>query len=196
MTHTLFDRLTAACPAEWEAYTRHRFVRELGAGTLPEACFRHYLGQDYLFLIHFTRAYALAAYKAETLEDMRRAARTMYALIDTEMSLHVRVCAGWGMTEADMAALPEEPATIAYTRFVLDRGMAGDLLDLQTALVPCIVGYAEIGRWPAADPATKRAGNPYLPWIEMYAGGERSEEHTSEIQSLMRILYAVFCLKK
>src|SRR3546814_4969932 len=28
------------------------------------------------------------------------------------------------------------------------------------------------------------------------AEGERSEEHTSELQSLMRISYAVFCLKK
>src|SRR3546814_10467391 len=29
-----------------------------------------------------------------------------------------------------------------------------------------------------------------------YFGGMRSEEHTSELQSLMRISYAVFCLKK
>src|SRR3546814_8041100 len=28
------------------------------------------------------------------------------------------------------------------------------------------------------------------------ASGNRSEEHTSELQSLMRISYAVFCLKK
>src|SRR3546814_4013953 len=28
------------------------------------------------------------------------------------------------------------------------------------------------------------------------SGGSRSEEHTSELQSLMRISYAVFCLKK
>src|SRR3546814_3037349 len=28
------------------------------------------------------------------------------------------------------------------------------------------------------------------------AAGRRSEEHTSELQSLMRISYAVFCLKK
>src|SRR3546814_5943444 len=28
------------------------------------------------------------------------------------------------------------------------------------------------------------------------ADGSRSEEHTSELQSLMRISYAVFCLKK
>src|SRR3546814_1478362 len=31
---------------------------------------------------------------------------------------------------------------------------------------------------------------------DMVTYGERSEEHTSELQSLMRISYAVFCLKK
>src|SRR3546814_1723716 len=30
----------------------------------------------------------------------------------------------------------------------------------------------------------------------LHPGGTRSEEHTSELQSLMRISYAVFCLKK
>src|SRR3546814_8233966 len=30
----------------------------------------------------------------------------------------------------------------------------------------------------------------------LFEGGLRSEEHTSELQSLMRISYAVFCLKK
>src|SRR3546814_9583124 len=34
-------------------------------------------------------------------------------------------------------------------------------------------------------------------WVSASAGtGKRSEEHTSELQSLMRISYAVFCLKK
>src|SRR3546814_4865161 len=32
--------------------------------------------------------------------------------------------------------------------------------------------------------------------FERYQREERSEEHTSELQSLMRISYAVFCLKK
>src|SRR3546814_10461865 len=31
---------------------------------------------------------------------------------------------------------------------------------------------------------------------ELAPGAKRSEEHTSELQSLMRISYAVFCLKK
>src|SRR3546814_8568850 len=33
-------------------------------------------------------------------------------------------------------------------------------------------------------------------WAERWLIAQRSEEHTSELQSLMRISYAVFCLKK
>src|SRR3546814_7397458 len=32
--------------------------------------------------------------------------------------------------------------------------------------------------------------------VDRLAGDDRSEEHTSELQSLMRLSYAVFCLKK
>src|SRR3546814_5194560 len=42
-----------------------------------------------------------------------------------------------------------------------------------------------------ADPTDRRALN-----IDLTDAGLRSEEHTSELQSLMRISYAVFCLKK
>ncbi len=53
---SLFARLRAAAADDWEAYTGHAFVRRLGDGSMPEECFRHYLIQDYLFLIHFARA--------------------------------------------------------------------------------------------------------------------------------------------
>ena len=65
-----FGRLKETCSDKWQAYTNHEFVCQIGQGTLPEACFRHYLIQDYLFLIHFARAYALAAYKADTLRRL------------------------------------------------------------------------------------------------------------------------------
>src|SRR3546814_2986554 len=49
----------------------------------------------------------------------------------------------------------------------------------------------------AASRAWAEAGGEAIAWdrrsLQDY---ERSEEHTSELQSLMRISYAVFCLKK
>ena len=170
MREALFDRLKAACSEDWRAYTEHAFVKGLAAGTLPEACFRHYLIQDYLFLIQFARAYALGVYKADTIEDMRGAARTLHGILDTEMGLHVRVCAGWGLGRSDLENAPEATATLAYTRFVLERGMAGDVLDLYVALSPCVVGYGEIATALMADPATRLDGNPFRAWLEEYAG--------------------------
>src|SRR3546814_2414402 len=47
------------------------------------------------------------------------------------------------------------------------------------------------------DLATYLAGaGDYLKLVSEQSSKGRSEEHTSELQSLMRISYAVFCLKK
>ena len=168
----LFDRLAAAAGATWHSYTRHEFVLRLAAGDLPEAAFRHYLIQDYLFLLHFSRAWGLAIYKSDTLAEMRRAQSLVAATLDVEIGLHVEYCRGWGVDVAAMAETPEALETIAYTRFVLDRGLAGDRLDLEVTLAPCIVGYAEIAAERMTDPATKLAGNPYKSWLDMYAGAD------------------------
>ncbi|CAN5508784.1 TenA family protein [soil metagenome] len=165
----LFDRLRAAAAQDWAAYVDHEFVRQLGAGTLPESAFRTYLVQDYLFLIQFARAYALATYKSRTLADMR-AAQAGVAAILAEMDLHVRLCSRWGLSPADVEAAPELQATVAYTRFVLDCGAAGDLLDLHVALAPCVIGYAEIGRTLAPQGAEALGDHPYREWIGEYAG--------------------------
>ena len=172
MAAPLFDRLVAAAGATWPAYTRHDFVLRLAAGDLPEAAFRRYLIQDYLFLLHFARAWGLAIYKSDTLSEMRRAQGLVAATLDVEIGLHVEYCRGWGIDPAAMAAAPEAMATVAYTRYVLDRGLAGDRLDLEVALAPCIVGYAEIAAERMADPATRLDGNPYRSWLEMYAGAD------------------------
>jgi thiaminase (transcriptional activator TenA) len=171
----LFSRLAAHSTEPWQAYIRHEFVMRLAVGDLPEACFRRYLTQDYLFLIHFARAWGLAVYKSETLAEMRRAQRLVAATLDVEIGLHIDYCRAWGLSEAALRAEPEATATIAYTRFVLDCGVAGDRLDLEVALAPCVVGYAVIAAERMADPHTKRDRNPYREWLEMYAGAEYQE---------------------
>ncbi|MDQ0317690.1 thiaminase II [Amorphus orientalis] len=166
----IFERLKAAVPDDWNAYVGHPFVRGMGDGTLPEPAFRHYLVQDYLFLIQFARAYALAGYKARSLADLKAASAGVSAIVDTEMDLHVRLSERWGLSAADLESAVEARATVAYTRLVLEAGMSGDLLDLYTALAPCMIGYAEIGTALAALPGGLSPDNPYREWIAEYSG--------------------------
>ncbi|WP_148863732.1 thiaminase II [Marinobacter fonticola] len=175
-----FDHLKEACQQDWQSYIEHRFVRELGDATLAPEAFRHYLKQDYLFLIQFARAFALAAYKSPTLADLKQAKAGLQAIVDVELDLHVSYCQEWGISEETLASLPEARATLAYTRYVLDTGNRGDLLDLHVALAPCMVGYGEIANWLNARSETVRGEkNPYDAWIAMY----ESEEFQGAMQA-------------
>jgi len=183
----LFDRLRAARPDDWRAYVAHPFVDGLGDGTLPAAAFQSYLVQDYLFLIQFARAYALAIYKSRTLDEMRTALSGVKAILDTEMDLHVRLCAGWGLGPSELERAPEGRATIAYTRFVLDCGQRGDLLDLYVALAPCVVGYADIAASLARRPGGISESNPYRDWILDHSGPLYQEVARSARANLDRL---------
>src|SRR3546814_6751510 len=67
-------------------------------------------------------------------------------------------------------------------RLVAGRGRVGDLHD----------EFVGAGAQIAGDVETERIGAALVAAHD----DARSEEHTSELQSLMRISYAVFCLKK
>jgi thiaminase/transcriptional activator TenA len=92
------------------------------------------------------------------------------AILDVEMNLHVKLCAGWGLSPHDLERAPPAIEMLAYTRYVLDTGMRGDLLALQVALAPCVIGYAEIAARLATRPEAHAETNPYRGWIAEYAG--------------------------
>ena len=163
-----FSRWRQAAP-DWDAYTSHAFVQGMCDGSLPRTAFLNYLVQDYLFLIHFARAWALAVVKAGDLDEMRACSATVHTLLDHEMSLHVQTCADAGIDIKAMLATPEAGANLAYTRYVLEAGFSGDFLDLLAALMPCVLGYGEIGARLADQAAPD---TPYRDWIDSYAGAD------------------------
>ncbi len=169
-----------ATGAAWQDYVCHDFVTELGSGRLPKSAFLRYLIQDYLFLIHFSRAWALAVTKADDIAEMRACAATVNALVNDEISLHIRICAAAGIDEAALFSATEETANLAYTRYVLDAGHSGDFLDLMAALAPCVLGYGEIGARLLA------AGHDaaYADWIKTY-GGEDYQQVCRDVGALI-----------
>src|SRR3546814_6825169 len=62
------------------------------------------------------------------------------------------------------------------------------------ALIGCAAGFVNVPKIKGSHTAMKSGMLAAEAAFEALA--QRSEEHTSELQSLMRISYAVFCLKK
>jgi thiaminase (transcriptional activator TenA) len=165
--------LRAAAAPAWDRALEHPFVRGIGDGTLPEDRFRFYVRQDYLFLIDYGRLLALACARAPRVEWMRRFAALSLSVLETEMDLHRAFAARWGITTEQLESERTAPATDAYCDFLLRTATLGDFSELVAALLPCMWGYAEIGR------ALAEAGPPdhegYAEWIAMYAGDDFAE---------------------
>src|SRR3546814_2577175 len=90
----------------------------------------------------------------------------------------------------ELLKLLEEPDIISFAGGIPDPALFPDEAFKQA--------YSDILSGPLVNAALQySASEGYRPLREWLVGEmTRSEEHTSELQSLMRISYAVFCLKK
>ena len=61
----VFNKLKSNILEEWNLYTQHKFVQKISDGSLDKKLYLKYLKQDYVFLIHFSRAWALLIAKSK-----------------------------------------------------------------------------------------------------------------------------------
>src|SRR3546814_6428213 len=102
---------------------------------------------------------------------------TLFRSVWSRLLLQIRLFHGWGVVVGlDVCSHPDPACRDRYV--VVEPGIAIDCCGNDIFVCePCVV---EIPPLPKPHPCEP----------------DRSEEHTSELQSLMRISYAVFCLKK
>ena len=164
-----YQTLRHNCPS-WDDYIQHDFVKQLAAGTLAPDSFRHYLIQDYLYLIHYTRVMALSVYKSDTLAQMRVGQAGINAMLDMEIGMYLDFCRQWNIPLDEVESAAESAVTIAYSRYILDAAMSGSLAELYATIAPCLMGYAEIGKHIKEQGFI--TGNPYQPWIDVFSSDD------------------------
>jgi thiaminase/transcriptional activator TenA len=168
--HPFSQQLRALADPIWMAQLNHPFVLAIGDGTVDREQFKHWVRQDYVFLIEYARLFAAGAARAPDLQTMTAFANLTQETLATEMSLHRSYAAEFGISEAELEAEVKSPTTQAYTDFLLRTATLDDFAELVAALLPCMWGFNEIGL------ALKARGMPADPqcraWVEMYASSE------------------------
>jgi thiaminase/transcriptional activator TenA len=117
--------------------------------------------------------FAMAAAKSATLPDMGTFATLLDVTLNTEMELHRKTCAAFGIPERELAETRTRPITSAYTDLLVRTAYEGGLSDILAVLLPCACGYVEIGK------RLKSEGLPedrfYRDWIDTYSSAEFQE---------------------
>ncbi|WP_435361625.1 thiaminase II [Haloarchaeobius sp. DFWS5] len=159
--------------AYWDAIVAHPMVTRLSDGSLAEDPFRYWVKQDYVYLVEYSRLFALGAAKAPALDQLGTFAKLLDSTVNEEMALHRSYAAEFGISPDELGATEPSPTTRAYTDFLLRTAALGTFGGLVAALLPCMWGFNETGKRLAAQ--GKPDHEQYAEWVEMYAGDEFSE---------------------
>ena len=156
----------------WEAQKNHPFVSELADGTLEKDAFRHWVEQDYLYLLDYARVFAIAGTKARDEETMTHLLGVAHTVLDHEMDLHREFAADYGLSPTDLETVEKSSTCVAYTNYLLRVAHEGSLAEISAAIYPCGQGYLDI-----AEHMAERADGThrYTPFIEKYTGEEFRE---------------------
>jgi thiaminase/transcriptional activator TenA len=173
MTERFTDRLRQLADGIWDAQRQHPFVREIGEGTLHLDKFKFWVRQDYLFLIEYSRLFALAAARSPDPATMLRFATLLKETADTEMNFHREYAAEFGIGAKELERETMAPTTRAYTDFLLRVAALSEFTELVAALLPCMWAFSEIGQRLAKQPSPSDAR--YAKWITMYSSPEFAE---------------------
>jgi thiaminase (transcriptional activator TenA) len=165
-TDTLFENVKTI----WDNQLKHPFVKGIGEGSLEEERFKVYILQDYVYLKEFSRVFAWAVVKSDSLESMSWYAAVLNLTLNTEMGLHREYAKRFGITYEELENTKMWPTNRAYTDFLVRTAADGDMADLVAALLPCAWGYVYIGQHLAQKnpPSDQR----YVDWITQYASPE------------------------
>ncbi len=159
------DTLLAEAEPVWTAQYDHPFVTELAAGTLDADAFRHWVEQDYRYLLDYTDVFSLAAPSADDEATTARLAETAHRILADEMDLHRSFAEEYGLTPADLEAVEKAPTCQAYTDHLVRTAREGDLPTIAAAVYPCGQGYLDV-----ADHMAEIADGEhrYTPFVEKY----------------------------
>lgn len=166
------DRLLDDGESIWTAQKNHPFVRELAAGTLDEPAFRHWVEQDYRYLLDYARTFAIAGARASDEATMTHLTGVANRILDDELELHRTFAADYGLEAAELRTVEKSPTCVAYTNFLLRTAYGGSLPEIAAAVYPCGQGYLDIAEH-MADLADGE--HRYTPFIEKFTSDEFRE---------------------
>jgi len=171
MSSKFTDQVFKRVEPLWEAYLDHPFVKGIGDGTLDKEKFKHYLKQDYIYLIEYSRIFAIGASKSKDLKSMTMFADLLHGTMNYEMDLHREYADQFGISNQELEATKPSATMTAYTSYMLNKAQLGGVENATAAVLACAWSYNYIGKKLAKLPGAvdhEFYGN----WVKMYSSEE------------------------
>ena len=172
MTPLFSDRLFHTAESLWRACLDHPFVQGIANGTLAQEKFKHYLKQDYVYLIEYCKIFAVGAAKSPDLDTMGLFSSLLQGTLQIEMDLHRAYAAEFGISPAELEQTEASAALTGYTSYMLNVAQAGGVENAAAAVLSCAWSYNYIGQQLAEKHPASLQHPFYGKWVQMYSSPE------------------------
>lgn len=165
------ERLYNDMIAYWEKNNTHPFVQGMADGTLPKENFKFYITQDHLYLMQYSKVFAMGVIKAQSEVDQRLFAGLITATLDVENAIHKTYLKRLGLTNEELAAAEPSIVTESYTNYMISIAQKEGMDAIMAAVLACSWTYKLIGDYLETFPGAKEQ-EFYGLWINQYMGDE------------------------
>ena len=154
----------------WQQCLDTEFLRRMEDGTLDEACFKGYIVEDSLYLREYAKVFAWGMTKARTMETLRNYYSLLGFVQESEDVTRLHYLEQFGLSEADLQALPLRPENRAYVDCMINAAKNGEgEAECIMACLPCMLSYGWIFQ-KMLDRSPAVRDTLYGPLVQDYAG--------------------------
>jgi len=164
----LVDKLKIEHKNLWDKVVFHRFVNELGDGTLPPDVFGRYFLQDYVFVNDLVVLTAKGISKSPDFDSASVLNHFLTGILNSENDLFVRFFNELGYSEKQYSIATANYTTQAFGDFLVRTGYEGDFDAIATVLYVTEGTYLEWGTRLTEERA-EPGNSVYKEWIDLHS---------------------------
>ncbi len=184
---TVTERLLKDTESIWAEYHQHPFVQGIADGTLDKEKFKYYMIQDYLYLLDYTKVFAIGVAKAKDMEFMKRFANSTHAILDGEMDIHRSYMARLGITPEEAEHTKQALDNLSYTSYMLRVAYEEGQAEVAASILSCALSYEAIARQMVAEHPEADKHPFYGEWVSGYVSDSYHEENESLVVLVDRL---------
>ena len=157
----------------WIGAVDHKFITELGDGTLSRERFSRYFEQDYIFINDLAKMAGIAVAKAPSNKMARPVEEFLNAILGAEDALFIDAFRTLGINETQYLNVQALPTTSAFGDFLVRLAYEGSFREICTAMLVTegvYLAWGERLRSEKADPSVlgSELGKFYQGWIDLH----------------------------
>ncbi|WP_409968534.1 thiaminase II [Bengtsoniella intestinalis] len=168
----------------WQQYYVHPFVLGIQEGTLEQEKFRQYMIQDYLYLVDYTKTFAIGVAKANSIPTMQLFAGSIHTLTHTEMDIHRGYMGTLAITQEEIDTTKPALPNLSYTSYMLRQAYEGSVVEVLASILSCAYSYEVIAKTMVQNRPECVDDALYGSWIRGYASDDYAEKNQVLIEML------------